>query len=315
MGKKYNNWKKFVHKNFCDEQFKNIFFINFKIYKRLILYSIFIFFITLALVDTIQVSKKKNQHTKNIKVVFALDISNSMNAQDIIPSRLEKSKKIIENIVDNLQINKIGLIIFAGQAYTLVPITHDLNAFKLYLHSINSEIIDFQGTNINNAIKESISLFKNYNKEKHLIILISDGEDNSNKENLTIKLSKKYHIQIISIGIGTKEGSSIPIVSNTQQQMKYLTDKYGNIVITKLVEEKLKKISKKTFGIYINSNLYPNYKILKKINNILISIQNNNLKQNNENKIQNHYFQYYLGLSLLTFFIILITNFNNELNI
>lgn len=314
ISKKYNNWKLFVRKNFCDQQFINTIFIKINIYQRLILYSIFIICITLALVDTIQISKKKTIIQNNtIEVVFAIDVSNSMSANDIIPSRLEKSKKIIENIIYKLKINKMGLIIFSGQAYPLIPITNDINSLKLYLNSVNSKIIDYQGTNINNAIKESIQLFSNHHKKGKILILISDGEDHFNQENLTIKLAKEHHIQIISIGVGTKKGSPIPL-SYEKQKIEYLTDKYQNIVITKLEEEKLKKIAKKTFGIYINSSIKSDYKILQDINTILTSVKNDSI-QKNKNQIQNHYFQWYLVFALLIFIIIVLTNFNNELNI
>lgn len=310
---KYNYWKIFVRTQFCDQQFINIFFSKINIYKRFILYSIFIIFITLSLVDTIKHSKKQTIHNQTIDIVCALDVSNSMNATDIIPSRLEKSKKIIENVIYNLPINKVGLVVFAGQAYTLIPMTNDINSFKLYLSSINSNIIDYQGTNIKNALKESIQLFNKNEKSKKILILISDGEDNFNKENSIIKLANQHNIQIISIGIGTKKGSLIPY-SYKEQQIKYLTDKKQNIIITKLEEKKLQKISKNTFGIYINSSMESEYNIKKIINNILIFKKNNAITKFDK-QIKNHYFQWYLLCALLIFIIIFLTNINNEFNI
>lgn len=311
--RQYNHWKNSLQQNFCDKKFINIFFQKTNINKRFILYVIFIIFIILSLVDTTKSSNKKITYNTSIDVVFALDISNSMNSIDILPSRLEKSKKIIQNIISKLSINKVGLIVFAGQAHTLVPMTNDINAVKLYLDSINSNMIDYQGTNIKNALKEAIQLFHENKKSGKILILISDGEDHVNKEHSIIKLANKNHMHIISIGVGTKKGSLIPFYYKNNS-IKYLTDKKQNIVISKLEEEKLQNISKQTFGNYINSSMTSENQITQFINNNLILIHNNSMNAF-AYKTNHHYFQWYILFALLIFIIIFLTNINNDFNI
>lgn len=309
--KSYKYWKNSARKKFADEKFVNVLFSKKNSNRRFYWYLFYIILITLALVDVIDGSQKIKVKNKTVEIVLAIDISNSMNAMDITPSRLENAKKIADEIIKKIPRNKIGLLVFAGQAYTLIPLTNDSNALTLFIHSINSKIIDYQGTNLGNAIKESCGLFNSNQKSEKIIILISDGENHISNEDSGIRIAKQSNIKIISIGIGTQKGATIPYYSAGQQGI-YFTDKKGDAVITKLHEKNMQKIAEKTHGKYIKHHSQSG--TLQFIRESLKAINNNSIKKN-ENELSKHYFQWFLTFALLVFFIISLTNIHNEFNI
>lgn len=195
----------------------------------------------------------------NSEIIIALDISNSMlaNSQLNSFSRLTLAKNAISNMIDNLVNERIGLVVFAGQAVMQIPITNDYSAFKLILNSLQPGYISAQGTAISDAIELSISSFSAEKEFKKSIIIISDGEDHEGDLDRAINEAKQNSIPIYTVGIGSKRGDPINIDGQP------LKDNKGQIVISKLNEDILRKIAKGTDGQYINFS--GNSKILNDI--------------------------------------------------
>ena len=225
-----------------------------------------IFFIIIGIARPQFGSQLKEVKTKGAEVIIALDISNSMLAKEKNSklNRLEKAKNAINNIINNLENDKIGLIVFAGEAYMQVPLTADYAAIKMFLSSVHPGYITAQGTEINLAIDLAISSFSpTYEKDK-TIIIISDGENHNAKTEQSIKLAEKQKIIIHTVGIGSTKGNPIP---DPYKKKKYLKDKKGDVIISKLNESMLANIAKSGNGIYVNINKNPSsyQKITRKV--------------------------------------------------
>ncbi|MBK8584909.1 MAG: VWA domain-containing protein [Bacteroidetes bacterium] len=190
---------------------------------------------------------------EGVDIIIALDISNSMKAQDIKPSRLERSKQAISRLIDKLENDRIGMVVFAGQAYVQLPITSDYAAAKLFLSTIDTDLIPTQGTCVGCAIDLATESFVgNDNKHKALII-ITDGE---NHEDDAVEAAKKAHatgVVIHTIGMGSPDGAPIPI-SRNGYQTDFLKDKAGNTVITKLETLTLEQIASEGKGQFIQAS-------------------------------------------------------------
>lgn len=184
---------------------------------------------------------------KGIDVVIAMDVSNSMKATDIAPDRLSRAKQFVSKLIDNLQDDRIGLVVFAGYAYAQMPLTFDYNAAKLYVSSADPANITAQGTSISDAFKKSDILFGEDNERFKSIVLITDGEthDENALENLKDLVAKG--VMVNTIGIGSPEGSTIV---DSEGHVK--TDASGQTVISKLNEDILQKIAGSTNGVYVH---------------------------------------------------------------
>lgn len=197
-------------------------------------------------------SKLKKVKREGIELVIALDVSNSMMAEDIQPNRLDRSKMAISRLVDKLKDDKIGLIVFAGDAYTQLPITSDYNSAKLFLNSVNTQIVPKQGTAIGSAIGLGIRSFTPDSKANKAIIIITDGENHEDDAVSAAKEAAENGIVVHTIGMGLPQGSPIPVLRNGQKE--YLKDNQGNVVITKLDEVMLEKIATEGDGVYVRAN-------------------------------------------------------------
>lgn len=185
-----------------------------------------------------------------IEVLIALDISNSMLAQDVQPSRLEKAKRLISRMVDELENDKVGLIVFAGDAYTQLPITSDFISAKMFLESINPSLISKQGTAIGAAINLAVRSFTPQEGVGRTIIIITDGENHEKGSLEAVKAAKEKGIQINVIGIGTPEGAPIPIAGTRE----FRKDREGKVVVTQLNETMGQEIAKEGNGIYTRAD-------------------------------------------------------------
>ena len=184
---------------------------------------------------------------EGIETIIAMDISNSMLAQDVTPSRLEKSKMMVEDLVDHFNQDKIGLIVFAGDAFVQLPITSDYISAKMFLQNIDPSLIQTQGTDIGQAIDLAIHSFTQDAKTGKAIIVITDGEDH---EGGAEEMAKKAHdagINVYILGIGDPKGAPIPIGNG-----QYMKDKSGNTVMTALNEDMCKKVAAAGKGVYIH---------------------------------------------------------------
>jgi Ca-activated chloride channel family protein len=201
-------------------------------------------------------SKIEDVRKQGVEVIIALDVSNSMLAEDIQPDRLTRAKQAISRLVDNLDNDKIGLIVFAGDAYIQIPVTTDYISAKMFLSTINPNMVPKQGTAIGAAIGLGIRSFSPGEGKSKAMIIITDGENHEDDPVKEAEEATKAGIIIHTIGIGSTEGVPIPVIINGKKD--YLKDAEGNTVITKLDEEILKKIALSTGGNYVrasNSNI------------------------------------------------------------
>jgi Ca-activated chloride channel family protein len=195
-------------------------------------------------------SKLETIKRKGIEVMVCLDVSKSMLCTDISPNRLEKSKQILSKLVDNLKNDKIGLIIFAGDAYVQLPITSDYVSAKMFLSSINPSMIPVQGTAIGSAVGLATRSFSPNEASDKTIILITDGENHEDDALETVKAAAEKGIITNVLGVGLPQGAPIPVGGNNN----FLKDKDGNVVITKLNEEMCKDIAAAGSGIYARTD-------------------------------------------------------------
>ena len=201
-------------------------------------------------------SKIEDIKKQGVEVIIALDVSNSMLAEDIQPDRLTRAKQAISRLVDNLDNDKIGLIVFAGDAYIQIQVTTDYISAKMFLSSINPNMVPKQGTAIGAAIDLGIRSFSPGEGKSKAMIIITDGENHEDDPVKEAEEASKAGIVIHTLGIGSTEGVPIPILINGKRD--YLKDANGNTVVTKLDEEILKKIALTTNGNYVrasNSNI------------------------------------------------------------
>lgn len=250
-------------------------------------------------------SKMEESKREGIDLMFCIDISNSMNAEDIAPSRLERSKQAINNIINKLSGDRIGIIVFAGNAYVQLPITTDYAAAKLFLSTINTSLIPSQGTEIGTAINLAIKSFGNseYNKA---IIVISDGEDHENGDAIkAAQEAAKLGIKLYTIGMGLEEGAPIPLYNQYGKRTGYKKDNEGKIVITKLDDNMLRQIAEIGDGIYRRAS-NSNVGLDEIIDNI-----NKTEKSEIESKVFTDYedqFQWFLGVAIILLIIEIMTS-------
>jgi Ca-activated chloride channel family protein len=197
-------------------------------------------------------SKLKTEKGKGVELIIALDVSNSMMAEDIQPNRLERAKRAIARLVDELQDDKIGLIVFAGDAYTQLPITTDYASAKLFLNSVNTSIVPRQGTAIGAAINLAVKSFSPQFTGNKAIIVITDGENHEDDAVGAASAASDQGIIIHTVGMGLPQGAPIPVTANGQRD--YRRDKNGQVIVTKLDEAMLEKIAAAGKGIYVRAN-------------------------------------------------------------
>lgn len=232
-------------------------------------------------------------------IIVCIDVSNSMLAQDLSPNRLTRAKYALEKMIDGLEGDRLGLVIFAGEAYVQLPITTDYSAAKLFLESIGPGMVPVQGTNISDAIIKASESFSNDEGKNRAIILITDGENHDSEAIQAAEDANKKNIMINTIGIGSVNGVPIPLVENGVIK-GYRKDKEGQTVITKLNVNLLKTIASKANGAFVQASQADIGlgAVLDKIGELD--------KVQLENKMYTDYedqFQWFLGLALLLFFI------------
>ena len=192
-------------------------------------------------------SKISHEKREGIEVLIALDISNSMLAQDVIPSRLEKSKLLIEDLVDHFTNDKVGLVVFAGDAFVQLPITSDYVSAKMFLQNINPSLITTQGTDLARAISLSQSCFTQREHIGRAIIVITDGEDHEGGALEAAREAYKKGINVFILGVGTSKGAPIPDGNGG-----YLKDNSGQTVLSALNEQMCQQVAKAGNGVYIH---------------------------------------------------------------
>ena len=182
-----------------------------------------------------------------IEAIIAMDVSNSMLASDVRPSRLDKAKMLVSNMVDDMKDDQVGLIVYAGQAFVQLPITNDYVSAKMFLETISPSMINVQGTDIATAIDLGTKSFTQKKDVSRAIFLITDGEDNEGGAVEAAKEAAKQGIHVYVLGVGSPDGAHIPIPGTTQ----YFIDEEGNAVVSRLNEEMCRQIAQAGHGAYI----------------------------------------------------------------
>jgi len=244
-------------------------------------------------------SKLETVKRQGIEVMICLDVSNSMLCQDVSPSRLDKSKQILSKLVDNLHNDKIGLIVFAGDAYVQLPITSDYVSAKMFLSSIDPSMVSTQGTSIGAAINLAVRSFTPNETSDKAIVLITDGENHEEGTMAAVENAKDKNIKLNVLGVGLPQGAPIPIPgTNTYQK-----DKEGNVVITKLNEQMCQEIAVAGGGMYARAD---------NTNSALKALQGEIEKMNKseiESKVYSSYDEKYQILAWILLFVLILEFF------
>jgi Ca-activated chloride channel family protein len=188
--------------------------------------------------------------TQGVQVVLALDVSRSMDAEDVAPSRLERMKLDMLDLVTQLEGNDIGIVLFAGEAFTYMPMTYDTKATEIFLESISTDMTTVQGTNVTAAIQVALGMFETRTTAQPVIVLISDGENHEEDPENVAKLAADSGVIMYTMGYGTIEGSPIPIYDDFGQLVNFKSDRNGTLITSRLDPEMLQRIASATGGFY-----------------------------------------------------------------
>ncbi|MEH6764299.1 VWA domain-containing protein [Aequorivita antarctica] len=249
-------WKKTVQKRFVDKELLKKLSPNRSLFKailKVLVLCLAIACLSFALVNPKIGTKLETVKREGVDIVFALDVSKSMLAEDIAPNRLEKSKQLITQIINGLAGDRIGIIGYAGSAFPQVPITSDFSSAKLFLNGMNTDMVSSQGTAITQAIAMAQTFYDDEDQTNRVLFIISDGEDHEGNVSQIAEEAAEKGIRIFTIGVGTLEGGPIPIKENGVLQY-YKRDQNNEQVITRLGEETLKEIAKTANGEYIDGS-------------------------------------------------------------
>jgi len=214
---------------------------------RMVLFTLAFALFAIGLARPRTGAKLAERTTRGAEIIVALDVSNSMLAEDYSPNRLERAKLSISRLTDRLQDDRIGLVIFAGTSFVQLPVTTDYVSAKMFLGSIDTGSIPVQGTAIGDAIRLSIKSFSAQSEKSRVIVVISDGENHEDDAVAAARQAAELGIKVYTIGVGSAEGQPIPMDGGL------LKDKDGNIVVTRLDEETLRQVAKAGGGAYIHA--------------------------------------------------------------
>lgn len=310
---RFRRWKKRRQAVFAEPRFQEDLFRKNSGFGRIfpLLYLLGSLFLILSIVDLLRGSEEVETNQKMNNVIFMLDVSNSMNAQDVEENRLSQAKNIIVNTMQQMTNDKVGIVVFAGDAASIMPLTTDFTAAETYISGIETNVVKIQGTDFLKAMQIAASKFKNIAKGSRKVVLLSDGEDNEGNEKAASRFAEKEGITIVSVGIGTEEGAPIPEYV-FGQLMGYKTDISGQTVISKRQISALNNLASKTGGTYVDGN---------NMENAVIQISDALSKTGGATstiiKSQNaiHYYQYFLAISIFFFLMIYFLNPRKDLNI
>lgn len=268
----------------------------FKSILKMIFWSLGWAMIIIALVNPKIGTALKTVKRSGVDVVFALDVSRSMLAEDVAPNRLEKAKWIAGNIINKLGGDRVGIVVYAGNAYTLLPITTDQNAAKMFLETANPDMVSNQGTAIGEALLLAQKSFDNAEQTNRFLFIISDGEDHEQNIEDNLNLVTKSGIKVFTIGLGTEKGAPIPI--SKIGGIQYKKDNEGNMVITQFHPQVLQEIAQAGKGLFVDGNKS------KEAVDQITKVLNNADKKTFEAKEFSDYkdqFPWFIGLALFFF--------------
>ena len=249
-----NSWKKRIqNENISFHLLKDLSpqISRFKPKLKLVLLILVFTFLSISLVNPKIGTQLKTVKREGVDIVFAIDVSKSMLAEDIAPNRLEKAKRLVSQTINELNSDRVGIIAYAASALPLLPITTDYSTAKMFLQSLNSDILSSQGTAIIEAVKLAKDYYDDENQTNRVLCILSDGEDHEFENQDIPSIVEDMGITIFTIGLGSIKGAPIPIKSNGVIE-SYKKNSEGDVVITKLVPELLQNIALSSNGIYIS---------------------------------------------------------------
>lgn len=255
--------------------------------------------LTLALVNPKIGTKLETVRSQGVDIVFAVDVSKSMLAEDIAPNRLEKSKQLVTQIINSLASDRVGIIAYAGKAFPQLPITTDYAASKMFLQNMNTDMLSSQGTAIHEAIELAKTYYDDEEQTNRILIIISDGEDHGSNAQDVAEEAGEEGIRIFTIGVGDVKGGPIPIKRNGIV-LNYKKDKKGETVITKLNEETLKNIANEANGVYINGS--NTSEVVDTIKNLIDKMDKKEFESKQIADFKDQ-FQWFLGLGIFLLFL------------
>ena len=255
-------------------------------------------FLIIGLVNPKIGTKMETVKREGIDIIFAIDVSKSMLAEDVAPNRLEKSKQIVSQIINQLGNDRIGIIAYSGSAFPVLPITTDYGVAKMFLQGMNPGIVSSQGTSIDEAINLAATFIDKKDKTNKLLIILSDGEDHSNNSESAAEEAKKLGLKIITVGIGTENGGPIPLKRNGVVE-SFQRDQNNEVVTTRRNADVLKAIGKLTKGGYVDGN--STKAVQDYVKNALDNIEKTEFESTQMTDFQSQ-FQWFLGFG---FFLLL----------
>ena len=299
----YNKyWQKITIKKYFDDATFNFLspeLSSTKSYIKTSLTLLIISILVFGLVNPKIGTELKTVKREGVDIVFAIDVSKSMLAEDIAPNRIFKAKRLVSEIFNKLGSDRVGIIAYASTAIPVLPITNDFSSAKMFLESLNTNMLSSQGTSIVEAIELSKGYFDDENQTNRVLCILSDGEDHEYDENQFISTLSDSGIIILSVGLGSTKGAPIPIKENNIVK-SYKKDDKGEVVITKLNDELLKKIATQSSGKYIkgdNTSL-----VVDEIINELKEMDKKEFESKQFVSFKDQ-FQWFLGAGLLLFLV------------
>lgn len=289
-------WKRKAKKKLGDEQLINLITSGHsekKFSRKFYLILAAMAFTALGAANLRSLGKSENVNRKGRDIIIAMDVSKSMLADDIKPTRLDKSKQFISKLLDQLPDDRIGLVWFAGKAYIPMPLTADQGAANMFVQAAAPDAVPTQGTVIGEALRLAAESFPQQDKRYKVVILITDGEDHDESAVTIAKQLKQRGILLIAIGLGTAEGS--PIMDPETKELK--KDQEGNTVVSKLNEALLQQVAAANGGLY--GNLQNNDAMIKDVTGIINQLDKKGLEDNVSNASFNNYFTWFIAAALL----------------
>lgn len=290
-------WKRSAQRKFADKPLLERLSPEKSIFKpilKLTIWCLAIASLVVALVNPKIGTKLETVKREGVDIVFAVDVSKSMLAEDISPSRLDKAKRIVSEIINNLGSDRIGIIAYAGRAVPQLPITTDFSAAKMFLGNLNTDMLSSQGTAIDDAIRLAKTYYDDVEQTNRVLVIISDGEDHTGGAGTLAEEATKEGIKTYTIGVGTLKGGPIPIKTRGITE-SYKRDLQGEVVITKLNDNTLKEIASEGNGEYIDGTVTE--EAVEFIKNQLSTMNKTEFEAKQFSEYQDQ-FQWFLGLGI-----------------
>ncbi|MGC1632823.1 MAG: VWA domain-containing protein [Gelidibacter sp.] len=290
-------WKYRMQRKFANKALFKRLSPNTSIFKsvlKVVVLSLAFACLVIALVNPKLGTKLETVKREGVDIVFAVDVSKSMLAEDIAPNRLEKAKQLVTQIINNLASDRVGIIAYAGKAFPQLPITTDYGSAKMFLQSMNTDMLSSQGTAIGEAIQLAKGYYDDDQDTNRVLIIISDGEDHGELATQVAQEAYEEGIRIFTIGVGDIKGGPIPEKRNGII-VNYKKDKNGETVITRLDEDTLKTIAKEGHGSYINGR--DTAKVVEHIRNILNKMDKTEFEAKQFADFESQ-FQWFLGAAI-----------------